>query len=150
MDYEFLRKSEKLPFIEKIWLYGSRARGDFKDRSDIDIVIECPDASDSDWYEVEDIIEDADTLLKIDCVRWDEVTEGSLFQQHVFNDRKLLFQRDNFEANWIASALSEPRNDGSSSCLPSSRHCEELCSEAIQKQNYENLGKALERLKEAI
>ncbi|HEV2916259.1 MAG TPA: nucleotidyltransferase domain-containing protein [Candidatus Babeliales bacterium] len=40
--YQFFKKLIALPYIEKIILYGSRARGDTRDRSDIDLAIECP------------------------------------------------------------------------------------------------------------
>lgn len=36
-------------FIDEICLFGSRARGDNKERSDIDLAIVCPRASDTDW-----------------------------------------------------------------------------------------------------
>lgn len=68
-DYTFFHKLTKLPFIEKVWLYASRARGDHRERSDIDLAIECPEASSSDWHDVLDILENADTLLKIDCAK---------------------------------------------------------------------------------
>lgn len=55
-DYTFLQKLEQLPFIEKIWLYGSRARGDSRDRSDIDLAIECPSATFLDWQKALDIL----------------------------------------------------------------------------------------------
>lgn len=62
--YKFINKLKALKFVEEILLFGSRARGDNSDRSDIDIVIVCPNATDSDWFEVLQIIENADTLLK--------------------------------------------------------------------------------------
>jgi predicted nucleotidyltransferase len=34
-DYQFFKKLAKLPFVEEIWLFGSRSRGDNRDRSDI-------------------------------------------------------------------------------------------------------------------
>ncbi len=120
-DYKFFHQLGKLPFVEKIWLYGSRARGDFWDRSDIDLAIECPTASDSDWKKVLDIIEDADTLLKIDCVRLDEVKEDSFFKKDILEDRKLLFER---------------RGD--------------LMKATRLERNYIELGEALERLKEIL
>lgn len=80
---------EELPFIEKIWLYGSRARGDSWDRSDIDIAIDYPHATYADWQNVRDIIEDADTLLKIDCVRLDELKERNLREEDI-----TLFQKE--------------------------------------------------------
>ncbi len=66
-----IEKLKSLPFIDEIWLFGSRARGDNLERSDIDLAILCSSASDSDWLKVNDIIENADTLLKIDCIRFD-------------------------------------------------------------------------------
>ena len=51
-QYGFIEKLKELPFVDAIWLYGSRARGDFQDRSDIDLAIVCPKASDEDWQRV--------------------------------------------------------------------------------------------------
>ncbi|CAK6513210.1 nucleotidyltransferase domain-containing protein [Rickettsia helvetica] len=64
-----------LPFIEEIWLFGSRGRGDNTERSDIDIAILCPNTNEDDWQQVLEIIYDADTLLKIDCVRFDTLND---------------------------------------------------------------------------
>ena len=120
-SYAFLKKLEKLPFIEKIWLYGSRAREDSRDRSDIDLAIECPDATFLDWQNVLDVIENADTLLKIDCIRLDDLDPNSSFKKNILEDKKLLFQK-------TGDKMTEPR----------------------WKRNFDVLGKALERLKEAL
>ncbi len=37
--YEFIGKIKSLPFVKELWLYGSRARGDNKDKSDIDLAV---------------------------------------------------------------------------------------------------------------
>ena len=58
-------------------MFGSRAREDNQQRADIDLGILCHNASFEDWLIVRNIIEDADTLLKIDCVRMDELPETS-------------------------------------------------------------------------
>lgn len=71
-QYKFIEKLKQLNFVEAIWLFGSRARGDNQERADIDLAIICPSANDEDWLQVIDIIENADTLLKIDCVRAEE------------------------------------------------------------------------------
>jgi uncharacterized protein len=67
-SFAFFHKLKALPFIEEIWLYGSRARGDSSDRSNLDLAIVCPRARDTDWQEIENICEETDTLLKIDVV----------------------------------------------------------------------------------
>lgn len=57
---------------EKIVLFGSRARGDAQDRSDIDIAIEVPKASSWAWSKfVLDLKEQSQTLLPIDVVRFE-------------------------------------------------------------------------------
>jgi predicted nucleotidyltransferase len=78
-DYTFIERLKALPFVEAIYLFGSRARGTQRERSDIDLAIRCPLAGVREWQEVLDIVEDADTLLRIDCVRLDaEPTESTL------------------------------------------------------------------------
>lgn len=63
-QYQFFQKLCALTFVDAIYLYGSRARGDHKERSDIDLAIVCPNATQDDWLTIIGIIEDADTLLK--------------------------------------------------------------------------------------
>ncbi len=75
----------------KIYLYGSRARGDYSPTSDIDLAIDCPCASKQDWLQIIAIIENADTLLKIDCTRLDEA-EPEL-KKNILNQGILLYGR---------------------------------------------------------
>jgi predicted nucleotidyltransferase len=76
-NYKFYKKLLELSFIKEIWLFGSRSRGDNQERADIDLAILCNNASFEDWLLVRSIIEDADTLLKIDCIRMDGLPETS-------------------------------------------------------------------------
>ncbi|BDU60161.1 hypothetical protein FLA4_05710 [Candidatus Rickettsia kotlanii] len=48
-SYIFINKLKSLPFVNEIWLFGSRARGDNDERSDIDIAIICPNITDQEW-----------------------------------------------------------------------------------------------------
>lgn len=76
-SYSFYTNLIALPYVEQIWLFGSRARGDHQERADIDLAIYCPKASLEDWIVIMDIIDNADTLLKIDCIRFDELKNTS-------------------------------------------------------------------------
>jgi uncharacterized protein len=76
-EYNFYKKLTSLPYVEEIWLFGSRARGDQRDRSDIDLAIYCPLATQHDWLTVANIIDTADTLLHIDCLRLDQLDTSS-------------------------------------------------------------------------
>jgi predicted nucleotidyltransferase len=92
-DYQFLQALARLPFVEAIWLFGSRARGEQRERSDIDLAIECPSASEAQWQQVLAIVDEADTLLPIDCVRLDEESPQSLLYQAILRDRVPLYRR---------------------------------------------------------
>jgi len=48
-DYLFLQKIAALPFVDAIYLFGSRARGDHRERSDIDLAVFCRAANENDW-----------------------------------------------------------------------------------------------------
>ena len=83
-NYKFTENIKSLPFVEEIYLFGSRARGDNRSRSDIDLAISCPKATDDEWQKVRDIVENADTLLEIDCVRLEDA--GADFYAEIRNE----------------------------------------------------------------
>jgi predicted nucleotidyltransferase len=61
------------PAIERVWLFGSRARGDQFERSDIDLAIEAPGMDRYDWLKLSlGFEEEAPTLLCVDLVRMEE------------------------------------------------------------------------------
>lgn len=64
--------------IEKIVLFGSRARGDYTNRSDIDLAIFTKDMQFHQKYAFIEDIENTDTLLKIDLVFVNENTDKVL------------------------------------------------------------------------
>ncbi len=90
-QYKFISELMKKPYIEAIYLYGSRARGDHQERSDIDLAIVCSTATSTQWAEVLDIIDDADTLLKVDCVRYDRLTNIPL-KRNIDRDRQVIYE----------------------------------------------------------
>lgn len=93
LPYSFIKKLQQLPYVEKIILFGSRARGDNQDRSDIDIAIVCPTATENDWLQITAIIDQADTLLNIDCIRYDTLSYNATLKKAIDQDGIILFQR---------------------------------------------------------
>ncbi|WP_083831823.1 nucleotidyltransferase family protein [Rickettsia helvetica] len=77
-----------------MWLFGSRARGDNDERSDIDIAIICPNITDQEWLEAMDIIENADTLLKIDCVRFESTKISSELYENILKEKKIIYVKN--------------------------------------------------------
>jgi uncharacterized protein len=92
LPYRFIDRLKALSFVEAIFLYGSRARGDHSPRSDIDLAILCPSASRKDWLKVLEIIEESDTLLQIDCVRLDELKDGDHLRGRILRQGRKLYQ----------------------------------------------------------
>lgn len=82
---------KSIPAVNQIILYGSRARGDAAQRSDYDLAIDAPDLSEQDWDKIYWMVEDAETLYKIDCV-WLQKS-GSSLRANILRDAKVLFQR---------------------------------------------------------
>ena len=82
-DYKFYKDLVRLPYVKEIWLFGSRARGDHQNRADIDLAVLCPAATLKEWMTLQKKIRDADTLLKIDCVRLDELDNASSLKQSI-------------------------------------------------------------------
>lgn len=64
------------PAVERVWLFGSRARGDNFERSDIDLAVDAPGMDGHDWITIKfDVVDEAPTLLLIDLVRLEEAPD---------------------------------------------------------------------------
>jgi predicted nucleotidyltransferase len=82
------------PAVERVWLFGSRARGDNFDRSDIDLAVEAPTIDRAEWAVLHlDLEEEANTLLLIDFVLMDDMPES--FRRRVNREGRLLYERGN-------------------------------------------------------
>ncbi len=95
LSYRFIDTLSHLPCIEKIILFGSRARKDNVERSDIDLAIVCPKATLNDWLTILEVIENADTLLKIDCVRFDTLSSESKLKKNIITEGIILYAKNN-------------------------------------------------------
>jgi predicted nucleotidyltransferase len=84
------------PSVRRVILYGSRARGDNAERSDIDLAVEAPEATLREWSDIEESVENARTLLAIDLVRLDEASEE--FRSRVCEEGKVLYERPQIRA----------------------------------------------------
>ena len=91
--YEFFGQITALPFVDRVMLFGSRARGDHDDRSDIDIAVFCDEASDDEWLQLLDFLgeERIDTLRKVDCVRFDQC--NAALRENVLTEGVILYEK---------------------------------------------------------
>ena len=90
-SYGFFVKLRALPFVEAIYLYGSRARGDHDDWSDIDLAVLCPKATREQWDEVRDAVATEELLVPITVTRYDAITDTG-FKAQIDRDKKELYR----------------------------------------------------------
>jgi predicted nucleotidyltransferase len=84
------------PEVKRVILFGSRARGDAEERSDIDLAIEAPRASVRQWLDICHLLEEADTLLQIDVVRWEEAS--AILKERILAEGKVLYEQPEIKA----------------------------------------------------
>jgi uncharacterized protein len=80
------------PAVERVWLFGSRARGDCFERSDIDLAVEAPTMHHRDWLKLKlDFADAAPTLLLIDLMRWEEAPAD--LREQIRDEGILIYER---------------------------------------------------------
>lgn len=89
---DIANKLGQMPTVESVVLFGSRARGDHRERSDIDLAVMCPNASSRDWFDMTDIVDEARTLLKIDLVRYHRMEQA--FRDEIDLEGVVLYERE--------------------------------------------------------
>ena len=91
--YLFYKKLCEISCVNRIILFGSRARGDYAKKADIDLAIDCKEATEEEWLEILNIFDNADTLLKIDCIRLDKLPKNSFLLNEIKNEGVCLYEK---------------------------------------------------------
>lgn len=86
-----IRELAAQPAVCRVLLFGSRARGTARERSDIDLAVDAPGASEQEWARIADTVDEAETLLRIDLVRLDEASGE--FREEIEREGVVLFAR---------------------------------------------------------
>ena len=81
---------ERFPGIDSAWLYGSRARGDYRHDSDIDLVVDAPSMTSRDFSGLLARVEELGLIYRLDISRWQDVA-GEAFRVQVERDRKIFW-----------------------------------------------------------
>lgn len=92
-DYQFIQKLQELSSVQEIWLFGSRARNDHQERSDIDLAILLKQDDQSSRLAIAQIIHEADTLLAIDITYLNDKLDPS-FERLLNKDKILVYRND--------------------------------------------------------
>jgi len=91
--FKFLDAIAELPYVEAIYLFGSRARGDFWKNSDIDLAVKYSD--DDKWHRkvVKVIVDElSDTFFHIDLVDYNDENLNAEFRNTIESDKVVIYE----------------------------------------------------------
>mgnify|MGYP003590944560 FL=1 len=77
--------------VQRVWVFGSRARDDWRPRSDIDLAVDAPGWSAQDFLRFKERMEDLPIVYPLDVVHWQGVSTPEFVAQ-IERDRQLLWQ----------------------------------------------------------
>ncbi len=83
----------RYPEVQAVWIYGSRARGDYRPGSDIDLAIVAPHISAERFAALFGELEALPIAFPMDVLRWEEVTDPGL-KENIRNERLPIYERD--------------------------------------------------------
>jgi type III restriction enzyme len=82
---------ERTPGVVCLWLFGSRAAGTHRARSDIDLAVDAPDWTAADAQRFADALKQLPMVYSVDCVWWQGAL-GEVFRREIAAQRKVLWQ----------------------------------------------------------
>ena len=81
-DLAVLRRTfHRFPCVREVRLFGSRATGQARRTSDIDLAISAPDATADQWLELTDALEAAPIVYEFDVVRTERAQNPRLMEK---------------------------------------------------------------------
>lgn len=81
---------QRHPAVARAVVYGSRAKGNFRAGSDIDLVLDAPTLSWSEFLCIEQEIDDLLLPYQVDLSRWADIEDGPL-QDHITRVGRVLW-----------------------------------------------------------
>ena len=90
IEYDIKAIGEKLS-IDRIIVFGSRARGDNGPRSDIDLAINARSAK--EYFEMKDALDDIDTLLMFDLVDLNSSSLSADLLDEIKRDGVIIYEK---------------------------------------------------------
>jgi proline iminopeptidase len=83
----FQRVFDGFPEIEQVPILGSRAKGGFRDGSDIDLAVFAPSMVDCRFTQLWQAIDDLPLVFKVELLHWDRLANNALCERIVLDGR---------------------------------------------------------------
>ena len=122
---------ETFPGLLRVWIFGSRARDDWRPRSDIDLSIDAPDWSRDDFARFDDAIKRLPMVYSVDMVHWQKVTTAA-FRERIERDRKVFWEPRRHPAATDAIGSTQLKPFQASTLLQLDKYLAELVKHRTQ------------------
>ncbi len=86
------RLCEQTPGLQRMWIFGSRARGDHRTRSDIDLLADAPSFTRRDALALEEAIKRLPIVYPVDCSWWQDGGLSDAFRAEAERDRRVFWE----------------------------------------------------------
>ena len=81
-DLATLRETfARFPFVREVRVFGSRATGEARRASDIDLAVSAPDATSGQWLDFTEALEATPIILEFDVVRTERANNSRLMEK---------------------------------------------------------------------
>lgn len=77
----------RYPEVDKVLIYGSRAKGTGKPSSDFDLAVFAPNLDDLNFSKLWNELSNLDLIFKFDILHWDKL-ENAKLKQKILNEGK--------------------------------------------------------------
>lgn len=77
--------------LECVWIFGSRARDDWRPRSDVDLAVEAPSWTQQEFGDFEEAMRQLPLVYQLDLVHWQAVSTP-VFKAQIERDRKVFWE----------------------------------------------------------
>lgn len=89
---DLARVFARYPEIERVLIFGSRAKGTFRDGSDIDLAVFAPEMSDERFNQLWVELDALPILFKMDVLHWDRLSNTHL-KQKILQEGRMFWKR---------------------------------------------------------
>ena len=142
------RLCERTVGLERVWIFGSRARGDHRQRSDIDLVAEAAGWTPQDSLAFADALKQLPMVYPVDCTWWQDSGLQAEFRRQVERDRRVLWEprRQPVQAEGLGSVSLKRFQSETLDAL--GRYLDELKRHATQAETAQRALRAMEGMED--
>ena len=139
---------ERTPGLNRLWIFGSRARGDHRQRSDIDLVADAPGWSIRDSLAFAEALKHLPMVYPVDCAWWQDHGLDAEFRRQVERDRRVLWEPRRPATSAQAPGSVSLKRFQSDTLDAVARYIDELKKHAAQAANAERALRAMEGMED--